>query len=157
MNLIVVDTREKKNKKILEYFDKVHQDYIVSKLDFGDYQIYKDNRVVIDRKDGLLEMSHNLCNTPEHERIKREIQRAKDCGVQKFIFLIGDSKIKCEADVEKWHSPHTIVKGSTLLKIMKTMKKKYGVSFMFCQKKQIGKHIVELLNNFDCGEKTIEN
>ena len=39
-NLIICDTREKGNKKILEYFDKVGQDYIVSKLDSGDYMLY---------------------------------------------------------------------------------------------------------------------
>lgn len=146
MNLVVVDTREKKNKKILEYFDKIGQDYIVSKLDYGDYQFYKDNEVVIDRKDNLLEMSHNLCNTLEHERINREIQRAQQNGVQKFIFLISESKIRNQSDVENWSSPHTKVKGTTLLKIMKTMKQKYNISFVFCSKKDIGKYIVQLLN-----------
>ena len=33
-NIIIVDTREKGHKKILEHFDKVEQDYIVSKLDY---------------------------------------------------------------------------------------------------------------------------
>lgn len=80
MNLIVVDTREKGHKKILEYFDKVGQDYIVSKLDTGDYMLFKDYSIIIDKKDGLLEISHNLCNTLEHERIKREIAKAKELG-----------------------------------------------------------------------------
>ena len=34
-NIIICDTREKGNQKILEHFDKVGQDYIVSKLDAG--------------------------------------------------------------------------------------------------------------------------
>ena len=42
-NLIICDTREKGNKKILEYFEKVNQDYIISKLDAGDY-IYVRNK-----------------------------------------------------------------------------------------------------------------
>ena len=87
-NLIIVDTREKGNKKILEYFDEVGQDYIISKLDAGDYMLYKDYDTIIDKKDGLLELSGNLCRTSEHERIKREIARAREHNCKDFIFLI---------------------------------------------------------------------
>ena len=130
--IIIVDTREKGHKKILEYFDKNKIDYITSKLDYGDYKIYKDNSVVIDRKDSLLELAHNLCNTLEHERIKREVARSKEDGCKDFIFLIAESKIKTADDIKNWNSPHTKVKGETLLKIMQTMKKKYGIRFIIC-------------------------
>lgn len=144
-NLIIVDTREKGHKKILEYFDKNSIDYIVSKLDYGDYMIYKDNSVVIDRKDSLLELAGNLCHTTEHERIKREISRAKDDGCKDFIFLVAESKIKTADDIKNWSSPHTKVRGSTLLKIMTTMKERYGVRFIICKRSEIGKRIVKLL------------
>ena len=144
-NIIIVDTREKGHKKILEHFDKVGQDYIVSKLDAGDYMLYKDYTTIIDKKDGLLELSGNLCNTKEHERIKREIARARELGCKNFIFLIQDSKIKSTEDIINWTSPHTKVKGSTLLKIMNTMCEKYGVRFMICHKKQMGEMIIKLL------------
>ena len=146
-NLIVVDTREKGHKKILEYFDKVGQDYIISKLDAGDYMLFKQFKNIIDKKDGLLELSHNLCNSAEHERIKKEIERAKNFGCEDFIFLIQDSKIKSIEDIKNWSSPHTKVKGETLLKIMSTMAKKYGVRFIIVPKKEMGKKIIELLNN----------
>lgn len=145
-NIIVVDTREKGHKKILEYFDKVGQDYIVSKLDTGDYMIFKDYSIIIDKKDGLLEISHNLCNTLEHERIKREIAKAKELGCKEFIFLIQDNKIKTLADIKEWSSPHTKVKGETLLKIMQTMKEKYDIHFMIVPKKKMGETIINLLN-----------
>lgn len=145
-NLIIVDTREKGNKKILEYFEKINQDYIISKLDAGDYMIYKDYSTIIDKKDGLLELAGNLCSTPEHERIKREIARAKELGCENFIFLIQDSKIKTIEDVKNWHSKYMPrVKGETLLKIMITMKNKYGVRFIICPRKDMGKKIIELL------------
>ena len=145
-NLIVVDTREKGHKKILEYFDSVGQDYIISKLDAGDYALFKQYNTIIDKKDGLLELSHNLCNSLEHERIKREIQRAKDLGCENFVFLIQDSKIKTIEDIKSWTSPHTKVKGETLLKIMTTMNMKYGVKFMIVPKKNMGEMIVKLLS-----------
>ena len=146
-NIIVVDTREKGHKKILEYFDKNNIDYIVSKLDYGDYMLYKNNSVVIDRKDNLLELAGNLCHTNEHERIKREIQRAKDDGCKDFIFLISESKIKSLEDIKNWSSPHTKVKGSILLKIMQTMKERYGVRFIICPRREMGEKILKLLKN----------
>lgn len=144
-NLIIVDTREKGNKKILEYFDSVGQDYIISKLDAGDYTLFKHFNTIIDKKDGLLELSHNLCNSLEHERIKREIQRAKDLGCENFIFLIQDSKIKAIEDIKLWTSPHMKVKGETLLKIMNTMRTKYNIRFVIVPKKNMGKMIMKLL------------
>lgn len=144
--IIVVDTREKGHKKILEYFDKIGQDYIVSKLDAGDYMIFKHFKTIIDKKDGLLELSHNLCNLTEHERLKREIQRAKELGCKNFIFLIQDSKIKNAEDIKKWKSKFTKVKGETLLKIMNTMRRRYDVRFIFTSRKNMGKVIIDLLN-----------
>lgn len=146
-DIIICDTREKGNKKILEYFDKVGQDYIVSKLDAGDYMLFKCFKTIIDKKDGLLELSSNLCQTSQHERIKREIERAKNSGCENFIFLIQDNKIKTVEDIENWTSPHTKVKGSTLLKIMKTMSARYGVRFIICPKKEMGAKIISLLAN----------
>lgn len=145
-NIIIVDTREKGNKKILEHFDKVGQDYIISKLDAGDYMLFKNYTTIIDKKDGLLELSHNICNSLEHERIKREIQRAKDLGCSNFIFLIQDSKIKTTEDIKNWTSPHTKVKGETLLKIMNTMCKKYAIRFIIVPKKKMPEMIINLLN-----------
>ena len=143
--IIICDTREKGNKKILEYFDKIGQDYIISKLDAGDYMKFKDYTTIIDKKDGLLELAGNLCHTQEHERIKREIVKARELGCQNFIFLIQDSKIKSTEDISNWTSPHTKVKGETLLKIMRTMKDKYGVRFIIVPKKNMPEMIMKLL------------
>ena len=153
MNLIICDTREKGNKKILEYFDKVGQDYIISKLDAGDYMLFKDYTTIIDKKDGLLELAHNLCNTLEHQRILREIAKAKELGCKNFIFLIQDDKIKTSEDIKNWSSPHTRVKGETLFKIMQTMKQRYEIRFMICEKKNMGKKIIELLEGIENGNK----
>lgn len=145
-DIIIVDTREKGNKKILEYFDKIGQDYIISKLDSGDYMFFKKYNTIIDKKDGLLELAGNLCNTSEHERVKREIMRAKELGCNNFIFLIQENKIKGVQDIKNWKSKYTKVKGETLYKIMATMKQKYGVRFIICDKKSMGEMIIKLLS-----------
>lgn len=145
-NIILVDTREKGHKKILEYFASVGQDYIITKLDAGDYAIFKSFKTIIDKKDGLLELAGNLCHSTEHQRILREIELGKQLGAKEFIFLIGENKIKTADDIKNWKSPHTKVNGTTLLKIMVTMHKKYGVRFIIVPKKEMGKKIIELLN-----------
>ena len=146
-NLIIVDTREKGHKKILEYFDSVQQDYIISKLDTGDYMAYKDYSVIIDKKDGLEELCKNLCSSKEHERVAREIDRAHDLGCERFIFLIQTSKFKSIDDVNKWFSPHTKVKGFILQKVMRTFKEHHNVEFIFCPQEDMGKTIIDILTN----------
>src|SRR5574344_762185 len=146
-NIIICDTREKGNNYILKYFDKINQDYIVSKLDAGDYMIYKNYKTIIDKKAGILELAGNLARTSEHERIKREIFKARELGCVDFIFLICENKINTVEDIANWTNKNTQVKGSTLLKIMCTMKERYGVKFIIVPKKQMGSKIVELLTN----------
>lgn len=146
MKLVIVDSREKGHKSILKYFNEHNIDYITSKLDYGDYKIYKDNSVVIDRKDSLLELAGNLCHTTSHQRILREIERSKQDNCKDFIFLIAESKIKSVEDIKNWSSPHTKVKGETLLKIMQTMSKKYAIRFIICPRREMPRKIISLLN-----------
>ena len=145
-DIIICDTREKGNDYILKYFDKVNQDYIVSKLDAGDYMIYKNYKTIIDKKSGLLELAGNLCRTSEHERIKKEVAKSRELGCVDFIFLVCENKIKTVEDIANWTNKNTQVKGSTLLKVMTTMKERYGVKFIIVSKKMMGKKIIELLN-----------
>ena len=145
-NLIIVDTREKGHKKILEHFNQVNQDYIISKLDTGDYMKYKDFSIIIDKKDGLSELCSNLCNTLEHNRVVREVELAHSLGCKKFVFLV-QGNIKSESDIKNWSSPHTKVKGETLLKIIKTFAEHHDCKFMFVPKKDRGKKIIEILNS----------
>ena len=132
--IILADTREKKNKHILDYFEKNNQDYIISKLDTGDYMYYKDYSTIIDKKDSLLEICGNLCNTAEHNRVVREVELAHSLGCSNFIFLI-QCNVKTVEDIKKWKSAHTKVKGETLYKVMKTFREHHNCRFIFCKKK----------------------
>lgn len=151
--VIQIDSRERKNESILKYFDNIEQKYIISKMYAGDYQNVNSTKVLIDKKDSLVELASNLCRTTEHARIKREIARAKDIECERFIFLIADNKITNMNEVHNWEVPrkrdgtkYTMVPPSTLEKIMKTMNDRYGVEFIFCPRKNMGQKIIELLN-----------
>lgn len=151
--IIQIDSREKKNKDILKHFDSIEQKYIISKMYAGDYQNVNSTKILIDKKDSLVELASNLCRTTEHARIKREIARANDIECERFIFLIADNKIANMDEVHNWEVPrkrdgtkYTMVPPSTLEKIMKTMNEKYGVEFIFCPRKNMGQKIIELLS-----------
>jgi S-adenosylmethionine:tRNA-ribosyltransferase-isomerase (queuine synthetase) len=143
--IIEMDTRNQKDKYVTDYFDKHNIKWIRNKLYSGDVKLLNDTKVIIDLKANLEEIAHNLCNTQEHLRIHKEIDRAREIQCEQFIFLIKNDKIKSMEDLKKWTSKRTKVKGETLLKIMATMKERYNVRFIICNKKDIGKKIIELL------------
>lgn len=153
--IILRDTRQQKESHIIKEFDKQNILHIQTKLDSADYMtirydtekgFYKDYSILIDTKKDLLELCGNLCHSTEHQRILREIELGKQLGAKEFIFLIGDNKIKTIEDIKNWTSPHTKVKGETLLKIMNTMRTKYNVRFIIVPKKKMGEMIINLLN-----------
>lgn len=153
--IILTDTRQKKENHIIKEFDKQNILHIRTTLPSADYmavrcnekgEFYKDYSVLIDTKKDLEEISGNLCNTQNHERIKREIAKGKELGCKEFVFLIADNKIKSIEDLKKWSSKRTRVKGETLVKIMTTMRKRYGVRFIIAPKKNIGKYIINLFS-----------
>lgn len=151
--LILADTRQQKDKHITDYFDKNNIQWVRTTLLSADYMkvryengFIKDYSILIDTKKDVEEIVSNLCRSSEHDRVKREIEKAKELGCEQFIFLICDNKIKTIDDLRNWSSKRTKVNGSTLLKIMSTMKERYGIRFIFTSKQNAGAKIVELLS-----------
>ena len=152
--IILRDTRQQKEEHIIKEFDKQGILHIRTGLPSADYMavrydkekgFYLDYSILIDTKKDIEEIASNLCNSQNHQRILREIQKGKDLGAKQFVFLINGGKIKTIEDLQNWSSPHTKVKGSTLLKIMSTMKDKYHVRFIIVPKKNMGEMIIKLL------------
>jgi len=152
--IIQVDTREKARaiKTVLAEFDKQGIKHISSKLYVGDYMNLDNPKVIIDRKQNLNEVCSNVCQ--DHKRFITEITKAEDAGI-KLIFLIEHSnRIKCLEDVNGWYNPRLktsplAVSGQRLFKILYSIKMKYGVEFLFCDKAHTGKRIIELLGGGD--------
>ena len=154
--VVLTDTRQQKEEHIIKEFDKQNILHIQTKLDSADYMalrydeekgFYKDYSILVDTKKDLLEICGNLAHTSEHQRLVREVDLAHKLNCSDFIFLIGEKNIKRIADINNWSSPHTKVKGETLLKIMITMKNKYGVRFIIVPRAKMGEKIIEILNN----------
>ena len=152
--IILTDTRQKSEEHIIKEFDKQGILHIRTGLPSADYMAVRyDNEkgfylyysILIDTKKDIEEIASNLCNSQNHQRILREIQKGKDLGAKQFVFLINGGKVKTIEDLQNWSSKRTKVKGEMLLKIFKTMAKKYDVRFIICPKKNMGEMIIKML------------
>lgn len=143
--IIEMDTRNQKDEYVTDFLDSHGVKWIRNKLYAGDVKLINSTKIIIDLKKDLLEMCGNLTSLKEHERVKREIERAREIGCERFIFLIKEQKISSIQEVNNWSSKRTKVKGETLAKIMNTMSERYNVEFMFTKKELAGATIVELL------------
>lgn len=147
---IQIDTREKAKaiKQIVSYFDETGVKHYTSKLYVGDYMSLDNPRVVIDRKQNLQEICGNVCQ--QHERFINELKRAKENGIKVIILCEHGGNIKSLSDVQEWVNPRLrtspkAVSGKQLFKILFTIKQKYDVDFVFCDKRMTGYKIVEIL------------
>ena len=143
--IIEMDTRDQKDEYVTNYFDERGIKWIRNKLYSGDVKLLNSTKIIIDLKANTLEIANNLCQSKQHERIKREIERAREIGCERFIFLIKDDEIRRTSDLLNWRNKRTQVKGITLLKIMSTMKERYGCEFIYTTSEEAPKKILELL------------
>lgn len=162
---IQVDTREhaKEWDRIKRHFDSTGVGYIRSKLYVGDYCDIDNPRLVIDRKKNLQELIGNV--TQQHERFKAELLRAKENGFKLIILCENGEDIETLEDIIFWHNPrldqsewryedgHPVRKqlyprattGEQLYKSLVTIRDKYDVEFQFCDKRNTGFKIIEIL------------
>ena len=150
---IVIDSREKPKaiQKIIDYFQQHRIEYKTSKLLFGDYMDYSNPNLVIDRKQNIAELAKNC--TADHERFRRELELVKQTGselvvlVEKNRYTDRGKTIKVEAieDLLLWSSPHTIVSGEKVYRVLSSWCAKYPIRIEFCDKRSTGKRIIHIL------------
>lgn len=154
--IIQVDSREKSRaiKNILKYFDQVGVKHYSSKLYVGDYMSLDNPKLIIDRKQNLTELCQNICQ--DHERFRSELIRAQENGIQLVILVEHGDPIFDFEDVRFWQNPRRkkspkAMSGDAMYKILKTMQRKYGVRYEFCDKADTGRMIVEILGVMPVG------
>lgn len=169
--VIQIDSREKAKaiQKIIATFDAAGVTWISSKLPYGDYMNYDNPRLIIDRKQNLSELVANLSDIPERNiktnqlkryddgtaktprrRFFRELEGAQKIGIQMIILCEHGGSIKSLEDVKCWINPRLkespmAMSGDRLYKMLLWVQNKYNVHFEFCDKRQTGKKIIELL------------
>ena len=97
--IVQVDTREKQRaiRLILQEFDRRGVKHFSSKLPVGDYMNLDNPKLVIDRKQNLLELCSNVCQ--DLPRFRRELAMAKDCEIQLVILCEHGGGIRTLEDV----------------------------------------------------------
>ena len=155
--MIIIDTREKERAigLIKRDFDKAGVEYKREKLDVGDYMNTKCPWLVVDRKQNLLEVSHNVGQ--DLPRFIREIKRAEAQGV-KIIFLVEHGySIASLKDVQYWKNPRLkdsplAISGERLYQKMLALQNGHNIEWRFCIKQNTGKKILKILGDGN-GEK----
>ena len=143
---IWVDSREKPQaiKNIIAYFDKHGVEWERVALKTGDYMLDGQPNLIIDRKQSLGELAHNLLSA-DRARFFREIRRARDSGIRLIILCEHGSEVKTFADVKNWKPKFGKATGKSLSDAIFRLELAYGVPVYYCGKRSTGKRIVEIL------------
>lgn len=152
---LLIDTREKQKaiETIMKQFREAGIRYERTKLLFGDYMDFNRPHIVVDRKQSIGELAMNC--TRDHDRFRAELERAK-AAESELVILVEqnrykdrDNWIRVETieDLMLWSSPHTTIIGEKVYRVLRAWCSKYDLDVQFCDKRQTGKRILEILYN----------
>lgn len=156
--IVFEDTRNKitkkngriydKHKNIHDYCDQNGIKLYRTKLFVADYTLPTDQRICIDTKQNIPELCNNVVQ--DHKRFRNELLRAQEVGISVVVLVEHGGDIKSIDDIPHWINPRLkesplAVSGERLYKILKAMAYTYGVRFEFCEKRQTGRRIMEIL------------
>lgn len=155
--VIQVDSREKRHiiQRILDGFDRRGVEHYTSKLYKGDYMSLDNPRLVVDRKQSLLEVAVNFTDGKRTSkgygsRFEQEMADAKKMGI-KIVFLVEHGgQIRSIEDVAKWVNPRLkespmAMSGERIYRKMLAFQNYYGVEWQFCSKAETADRIIEIL------------
>ena len=154
--MIVEDTRQQRGKHghKAAYFDSIGEGVVRCALPVGDYQ--RPAKVAVDTKKDIVELAMDL--KKDHERFRRECEKAKRLGTQLVILVENEDGVTCLDDLERWVEPEESYRkrnrggravrytGRSIAKACRTMHYAYGVRFGFCQPDESGARIVSILD-----------
>lgn len=144
--VILVDSREKENRHITEYFEKHHIAYRKETLSYGDYtfcipanaehgvdkDMYFHKEIVVERKASIEELSGNLGK--ERERFEKELLKAsKDCCRE---YLMVENPRGYNDIME--HNYRTDFKPVPYVASLKSFENRYGMNIQFIDKQYAG-------------------
>lgn len=158
--ILVEDSRQRiwdgdKHSCIHRYCDRAGIEVVRTALPYGDYCLVDeetgelDMRTVVDSKQDVLEIMGNVMNARDHQRFRTECIKAQEAGSQLVILI---EEIPPCGMVELWTSPvnrqgkpFTRANPALFGKCIRTMTERYGVRFAFCDKRQTGRVLIDIL------------
>ena len=145
--VVLVDTREKQNSHILDYFTKNCIACERTALNYGDYSFYipaaaagKDiyfhRDIVIERKATLEELSGNLAQ--ERERFEKEFLKAGNDGAK--IYLMVEESGGYSSIIR--HKYHTQLAQAAYMASLKAWEAHFRCNVQFINKKYSGYYLM---------------
>ena len=160
--VIQCDTRQQMHKKhhqIKEKWFINHGHTVVhSKCLVADYICPSNGSVAVDTKQSVSELYNDLIQ--DHRRFHDECVHAKEYGIKLYILVENKYGYTKPEDIRTWKNPQYFqykkarwngvtrkppASNVTLIKIMHSMHRDYGVEFLFCDVNDAAKIIVKLL------------
>ena len=143
---ILIDTRDKEHaiRGIIAYFDRHGIEWERRKLDTGDYMLEGHPERVVDRKQSLQELAHNMLSA-DRSRFYREIRRAREQGIELTI-LCEHGGVRDLKDVAQWKPRFGKASGRALADAIFRLEIGYGVPVLYCDPRSTGRRIVEILS-----------
>lgn len=151
--IILVDSREKKNSHILDYFRKQKISFQSEKLEYGDYSfmipaaaagedIYFHRDCVVERKASLEELSGNLAQ--ERERFEKEFLKAGNDGAKVYLMVEAPGGY---SDIIG-HKYHTEFTPAAFMASLKTWESRFGCNVQFIDSQYSGYYIYSTFSYF---------
>lgn len=144
--VILVDSREQKNRHVLDYFEKQGISYKIVKLDYGDYSfmipasvaghdIYFHRDCVVERKASLEELSKNLAQ--DRNRFEMEFLKAKNDGCKLYLMIENPGGY---SEIIK-HNYRTEFSSSAYMASLKTWEHRFDTNIQFISREYAGYYI----------------
>lgn len=120
-------------------------------------------KVCVDTKFSIGELYSDLIQ--QHTRFRDEAILSQNNGIKLYILVENKDGITCVEDMVKWKNPRMFqyrkawrmakvnkekepkppASNVQLIKIMHSMSRDYGISFLFCKPQNAGRRVIELL------------
>lgn len=151
--IVLVDSREKKNSHILDYFRKQKIAYQVEKLEYGDYSfmipasavgenIYFHRDCVVERKGSLEELSGNFAQ--ERERFEKEFLKAGNDDAKVYLMIEAPGGY---SDIIG-HKYRTEFTPAAYMASLKTWESRFGCNVQFIDSQYSGYYIYSTFSYF---------
>lgn len=148
--MIVEDTRNKSGKHENKhgFWDEHGTPWIRSALPWGDY--WAAPRIAVDTKQDIQEITANMCGAArEKKRFREECKKASAAGC-KLVFLVEDERFTKPEDLIGQHIyilNGMTIPGDQVFTAMRMHEERYGCEFRFCDPKDSGRIIEEILSD----------
>jgi len=103
----------------------------------GDYCMFNNPSLVIERKGSLLELAGNV--GAGHDTFKAELERLDKIN-GRMVLLIEDT-----TPIEEWSSPRSQMSGKTMKKILDAWCSKHCMTIVQINKHDAGQKIIQIL------------